>query len=45
MQKRIIFRLPDAMYEQVAQAIKQGKAKTPSALIRQALEQFLKQNA
>jgi len=42
MQKRIIFRIPDSMYEKVIEAIKEGKAKTPSALGRAALEQFLK---
>jgi len=41
MQKRIIFRLPDQLFEQVEQAVKQGKAKTPSALIRSALKDFL----
>jgi Arc/MetJ-type ribon-helix-helix transcriptional regulator len=41
MQKRIIFRLPDAMYEKVNVAIKEGKAKTPSELIRAALSTYL----
>jgi len=41
MQKRIIFRLPDKLYEQVQQAVKNGKAKNPSELIRAALKEFL----
>ncbi|MEM3700881.1 MAG: ribbon-helix-helix domain-containing protein [Candidatus Bathyarchaeia archaeon] len=44
MKKRIIFRVPDAMYEQVQEAVKKGLAKTPSELIRAALKQFLSQN-
>jgi len=43
MEKRIIFRLPDTMYEQVNVAVKEGKAKTPSDLIRLALAQFFKE--
>jgi Arc/MetJ-type ribon-helix-helix transcriptional regulator len=42
MEKRIIFRVPDAMHKQIMEAVKQGKAKTPSALIRAALKEFLK---
>lgn len=41
MDKRIIFRLPDEMYEQVNEAVRQGKAKTVSELIRAALSKFL----
>jgi len=41
LEKRIIFRLPDSMYEQVKEAVKKGKAKTPSELIRAALKEFL----
>ncbi len=41
MEKRIIFRLPDAMYEQVKRVVKEGKARNPSELIRAALEEFL----
>jgi Arc/MetJ-type ribon-helix-helix transcriptional regulator len=40
MGKRIIFRLPDKMHEQVTEAVTQGKAKTPSELIRKALSKF-----
>jgi Arc/MetJ-type ribon-helix-helix transcriptional regulator len=43
MEKRIIFRLPDQMFEQVNQAIKEGKAKNQSELIRAALKQFLEE--
>jgi Arc/MetJ-type ribon-helix-helix transcriptional regulator len=42
MKRRIIFRLPDDTYQQVSLAVKEGKAKTTSELIRTALEQFLK---
>jgi len=42
MDKRLIFRLPDQMYEQVNQAVQKGKAKNPSELIRAALREFLK---
>jgi len=41
LEKRIIFRLPDSMYEQVKEAVKKGKAKTPSELIREAVREFL----
>jgi Arc/MetJ-type ribon-helix-helix transcriptional regulator len=41
LEKRIIFRLPDSMYEQVKEAVKKGKAKTPSELVRAALKEFL----
>jgi Arc/MetJ-type ribon-helix-helix transcriptional regulator len=43
MQKRLIFRLPDEMFVQVNRAVENGKAKTPSDLIRQALKEFLKE--
>ena len=41
MEKRIIFRLPDKMNEQVNQAVKEGRAKTVSELVRAALKEFL----
>jgi len=41
MDKRIILRVSDKMYEQINGAIKQGKAKTISELVRAALSQFL----
>lgn len=44
MQKRIMFRLPDHMYQQVNEAVRQGKAKTPSELIRKALFRFIKES-
>ena len=44
MRKRIIFRLPDQMYEQVNKAVKSGKAQTLSELIRAALKEFLEKN-
>jgi Arc/MetJ-type ribon-helix-helix transcriptional regulator len=44
MEKRIIFRLPDGMFEQIDKAIKEGKAKTVSELIRTALSKFLTEN-
>jgi Arc/MetJ-type ribon-helix-helix transcriptional regulator len=40
MEKRIIFRLPERMHEQITEAVKQGKAKTPSQLIRLAISKF-----
>jgi Arc/MetJ-type ribon-helix-helix transcriptional regulator len=42
MDKRIIFRLPDFMNQQVNEAVKNGIAKTPSELIRIALTESLK---
>jgi metal-responsive CopG/Arc/MetJ family transcriptional regulator len=42
MGKRIIFRLPDTLFAEVNEAIKQGKARTTSDLIRTALIEFLK---
>jgi Arc/MetJ-type ribon-helix-helix transcriptional regulator len=44
MDKRFNFRVSDQMYQQVHEAIKKGVAKTPSELIRLALEQFLQKN-
>jgi Arc/MetJ-type ribon-helix-helix transcriptional regulator len=41
MEKRLIFRIPDKMFDQVNNAIKNGKAKNPSELIRAALKEFL----
>lgn len=41
MEKRIIFRIPDEMYNNVLSAVKDGKAKNPSELIRMALSEFL----
>jgi len=42
MQKRLIFRLSDNMYYEIVKAVKMGKAKTNSDLIRLAVEEFLK---
>jgi Arc/MetJ-type ribon-helix-helix transcriptional regulator len=42
MKKRIIFRLSDDIYKQISLAVKEGKAKTRSELVRTALDQFLK---
>jgi Arc/MetJ-type ribon-helix-helix transcriptional regulator len=42
MEKRLIFRVPDRIYEQVNKAVKDGKAKNPSELVRLALTEFLK---
>jgi len=41
VKKRLIFRLPDKMFEQVNKAVKDGKAKNPSELVRAALKEFL----
>ena len=41
MQKRLIFRLSDKMFEQVNKAVKDGKAKNSSELARTALTEFL----
>jgi len=41
MEKRIIFRVSDEMYEKVNEAVKQGNAKTISELGRAALSEFL----
>jgi len=42
VEKRIIFRLPDKMYEQVNEVVEAGKFKSLSELIRAALSEFLK---
>lgn len=42
MDKRVVFRLSDSMYEEIAEAIKHGKSRNMSELVRAALEQFLK---
>ena len=44
MQKRIIFRLPDQMYEQINALTKEGKFKNLSEIVRQALTEFLAKN-
>jgi Arc/MetJ-type ribon-helix-helix transcriptional regulator len=44
MEKRLIFRLPDNMFEQANKAVKNGKAKTVSHLMRIALREFLEKN-
>jgi Arc/MetJ-type ribon-helix-helix transcriptional regulator len=41
MEKRIIFRLPDSMYEQINALTKEGKFKNISEVIRTALREFL----
>ena len=41
MKKHLIFRVPDKMHLQVSKAIKHGKAKNPSELIRIALREYL----
>lgn len=43
LDKRIIFRLNDEMFRQVKHAIKNGKAKTKSELMRKAVQEFLKE--
>jgi Arc/MetJ-type ribon-helix-helix transcriptional regulator len=45
MEKRIIFRLPDQMYEQVKRTVQKGKFKSLSEIVRQALEEFLNKNS
>jgi hypothetical protein len=42
MQKRLVFRLPDKMHTKIGKAIKEGRAKNYSELIRTALEDYLK---
>jgi len=44
MDKRIIFRIPDMMHEEVNNAVRDGKAKTVSELIRKALKEFLNES-
>jgi metal-responsive CopG/Arc/MetJ family transcriptional regulator len=41
MKKRIIFRLPDGMYDQLCKAVKEDKGMTASALARRALAEYL----
>jgi len=41
MKKRIIFRLPDKMYERVNEAVEAGRFRSVSELIRWALNEFL----
>jgi Arc/MetJ-type ribon-helix-helix transcriptional regulator len=41
LEKRIIFRLPDELFEQAKQAVKRKKAETVSDLLRMALTKFL----
>jgi Arc/MetJ-type ribon-helix-helix transcriptional regulator len=41
MQKRIIFRLPDELFEKIDGLIKKGKFKSLSQVMREALKQFL----
>jgi len=41
MKKRIIFRLPDSMYEQINALTKEGKFKNLSEVVRAALKEFL----
>jgi len=41
MNRRIIFRLPDKMYEQVEKLMKTGKYETVSQVVREALKKFL----
>jgi Arc/MetJ-type ribon-helix-helix transcriptional regulator len=41
MNKRIIFRLSDEMYERVVMAMSEGRFKSLSELVRKALDEFL----
>jgi Arc/MetJ-type ribon-helix-helix transcriptional regulator len=41
MNKRIIFRLPDEMYERLTMAMNEGRFKSLSELVRKALDEFL----
>jgi metal-responsive CopG/Arc/MetJ family transcriptional regulator len=43
MKERIIFRLPETLRFKVDEAIKEGKAKNPSELVRLALENYFKE--
>lgn len=43
MDRRIIFRLPDDMFNEIKQAIRKGKAKTTSELMRKAIRELLKE--
>jgi len=42
MKKRIMLRVPDKMYEEINRALKQGKTRTISELVRAALSEYLK---
>ena len=44
MNKRIIFRLPNQMYEQIIALVNEGKFKNLSEIVRQALTEFLDRN-
>jgi len=41
MNRRIIFRLPDKMYQQIQKLIKTGKFESISEVVREALKEFL----
>jgi len=41
MNRRIIFRLPDEMYEDIQKLMKSGRYETISQVVREALKQFL----
>lgn len=41
MEKRIILRVPDELYEQVNEVVKEGKFKNVSQVVRAALQEFL----
>jgi len=45
MDKRIIFRLSDKLFQQVKDAVKSGKADTASELARMALAKLLNEEA
>jgi Arc/MetJ-type ribon-helix-helix transcriptional regulator len=44
MEKRIIFRLPDQMDEQINALVHEGRFKSISEIVRQALKEFLSKN-
>ena len=44
MNRRIIFRLPDEMYEDIQKLMKSGRYETVSQVMREALRRFLKEN-
>jgi Arc/MetJ-type ribon-helix-helix transcriptional regulator len=44
MEKRIIFRLPNQMYEQIIALVNEGRFKNLSEIVRQALTEFLARN-
>ena len=41
MNRRIIFRLPDEMYEDIQKLMKSGRYETVSQVMREALKRFL----